>query len=48
MEIRAIVAGGLRIADKIEQSGFDVFARRPTLNVGDWPALGWATLVRPL
>ena len=48
MEIRAIVAGGLRVADKIEACDFDVFERRPTLKTWDWPAIFWATLVRPL
>ena len=37
LEIRAIVAGGLRILDKIEAVGYDVFARRPTLGALDWP-----------
>jgi len=36
MEIRAIVAGGLRILDKIEAVGYDVFNRRPVLGVSDW------------
>ena len=48
MEIRAIVAGGLCVADKIADCDFDVFERRPTLNAWDWPAIFWATLVRPL
>ena len=48
MEIRAIVAGGLCVADKIEACDFDVFEHRPTLNAWDWPAIFWATLVRPL
>jgi phytoene synthase len=37
LEIRAIVAGGLRILDKIEAVDCDVFARRPTLAGLDWP-----------
>lgn len=48
LEIRAIVAGGLRILDKIEAVDFDVFTRRPTLQAPDWPVLLWKSLVRPL
>jgi squalene synthase HpnC len=47
LEIRAIVAGGLRILDKIEAVDYDVFTRRPTLKAIDWPAIFWHTLVRP-
>lgn len=36
LEIRLIMAGGLRILDKIEAVDFDVFKRRPTLNKLDW------------
>ena len=48
MEIRAIVAGGLCIANKIEACDYDVFNHRPVLKAWDWPAILWATLVRPL
>jgi phytoene synthase len=48
LEIRAIVAGGLRILDKIETAGFDVFNRRPVLSTLDWLIIFWRTLVRPL
>lgn len=48
MEIRAIVAGGLCVADKLEACNFDVFNNRPTLKAWDWPMIFWATLVRPL
>jgi squalene synthase HpnC len=37
LEIRTIVAGGLRILDKIEAAGYDVFNRRPALAGLDWP-----------
>ena len=37
LEIRAIVAGGLRILEKIEAVGYDVFSRRPALTALDWP-----------
>lgn len=36
LEIRLIIAGGLRILEKIENVNFDVFNRRPTLNKLDW------------
>jgi squalene synthase HpnC len=36
LEIRLIMAGGLRILEKIESVNFDVFNRRPTLNKLDW------------
>jgi phytoene synthase len=44
LEIRATVQGGLRILEKIEQVGYDVFRRRPILKATDWPIL----LVRAL
>ena len=39
LELRLIVAGGLRILEKIERAGYDVFRRRPTLRAYDWPLL---------
>jgi phytoene synthase len=48
LEIRAIVAGGLRILDKIDAVDYDVFARRPKLIASDWPGIFWQSLVRPL
>ena len=36
MEIRAIVAGGLRLADKLDAVRYDIFHRRPTLHGSDW------------
>lgn len=48
LEIRAIVAGGLRILDKIETIDYDVFNRRPKLEALDWPLILWRSLVRPL
>ena len=44
LEIRATVQGGLRILEKIERAGYDVFRRRPVLRGLDWPLL----LVRAL
>jgi phytoene synthase len=39
LEIRATVQGGLRILEKIERNGYDVFRRRPVLRALDWPLL---------
>jgi squalene synthase HpnC len=39
LEIRTIVAGGLRILDKIEAVDYDVFHRRPVLVSFDWPRI---------
>jgi phytoene synthase len=44
LEIRTTIQGGLRILEKIERAGYDVFRRRPTLRAFDWPLL----LVRAL
>jgi squalene synthase HpnC len=39
LEIRATVQGGLRILEKIERTGYDVFRRRPVLRMLDWPLM---------
>jgi squalene synthase HpnC len=39
LEIRATMQGGLRILEKIERAGYDVFRRRPVLKPLDWPLL---------
>jgi squalene synthase HpnC len=39
LELRATIQGGLRILEKIERAGYDVFRRRPTLSAFDWPLL---------
>ena len=44
LELRTIVAGGLRILEKIEAVDFDVFSRRPVLRIYDWPLLSWRAL----
>jgi phytoene synthase len=41
LEIRAIVAGGLRVLEKIEAVDYDVFQARPTLGAFDWPRVLW-------
>jgi phytoene synthase len=44
LEIRATLQGGLRILEKIDRTGYDVFRFRPVLKPMDWPLL----LVRAL
>lgn len=44
LEIRTIIAGGLRILDKIEAVDYDVFHHRPVLGPLDWPRLLWKAL----
>ncbi len=39
LEIRATIQGGLRILEKIERAGYDVFGERPVLKGLDWPLL---------
>jgi phytoene synthase len=39
LEIRVTVQGGLRILEKLEAAGYDVFHRRPVLKAYDWPLL---------
>ena len=41
LEIRAIVAGGLRVLEKIEAVDYDVFRARPVLGALDWPRILW-------
>lgn len=36
LEMRMIIAGGLRILDKLEAAGYDMFRRRPLLRPYDW------------
>ena len=36
LEMRMIIAGGLRILDKLETADYDVFRRRPVLRPFDW------------
>lgn len=44
LEIRAIVAGGLRILEKIVAADYDVFNHRPVLRATDWLIVGWRAL----
>src|SRR5574341_96437 len=45
LEIRATIQGGLRILEKIEHAGYDVFRRRPALHAFDWPLLAVRALI---
>jgi phytoene synthase len=40
-QLRLTWLGGVRILDRLEQAGFDVFTARPTLGKSDVPALLW-------
>jgi phytoene synthase len=44
LEIALTVQGGLRILEKLEQSGYDMFRRRPVHKWYDWPLLLLRTL----
>lgn len=44
LELRMIIAGGMRILEKIEGVGYDVFRRRPVLTSTDWPLVLWRAL----
>jgi phytoene synthase len=39
LEIRATVQGGLRILEKLERAGCDMFRQRPVLKWHDWPVI---------
>jgi hydroxysqualene synthase len=43
-ELRLVVQGGLRIAERIEQSGFSTLAHRPKLRRADALVMGWRSL----
>ncbi|MEW5890503.1 MAG: squalene synthase HpnC [Pseudomonadota bacterium] len=45
LELRLVMAGGLRILDKISAVGGDVFRRRPVLKPWDWPLLLWRAAI---
>ncbi len=44
LELRLMIAGGLRILEKIEAADYDVFRQRPVLKPLDWPLLLWRAL----
>ena len=43
-ELRLTWLGGMRILDRLERAGFDVFAARPALGGSDVPGLIWSAL----
>jgi outer membrane protein TolC len=43
-ELRLTWLGGMRVLERLERSGFDVFTSRPTLGAADVPALAWGAL----
>lgn len=45
-EIRMIVAGGLRVLEKLAAVDGDVFHRRPTLGALDWPRIVFRAIAR--
>jgi len=47
LELRAIVGGGLRIAERLRANGYDPIAARPTLGWRDAPALARLALAAP-
>jgi phytoene/squalene synthetase len=47
LELRLVVQGGLRILERIDATGGDVFRRRPALSARDWTLMGLRAL-RPL
>lgn len=44
LELRLVVQGGLRILERIERSGYDVFMNRPELGAKDWATMLWRAL----
>jgi phytoene synthase len=47
VELRLVVQGGLRILERIDAAGGDVFRRRPALSARDWTMMGLRAL-RPV
>jgi squalene synthase HpnC len=43
-ELRLVVQGGLRILERIEMAGYDVFRHRPQLALRDWVVVVWRGL----
>lgn len=43
-ELRMVVQGGLRILERIDAVGGDVFSRRPQLTARDWTVMSWRAL----
>lgn len=43
-ELRVTWLGGMLILDRLEEAGYDVFTRRPTIGKGDVPRLAWRAM----
>ncbi len=43
LELCSVVHGGLRLLERIERSGYDVFRERPALAAADWAVVLWRT-----
>jgi hydroxysqualene synthase len=43
-ELRVTWLGGMLILDRLDETGYDVFTRRPKLGKGDVPALAWRAM----
>jgi len=43
-ELRLVTQGGLRILERMEMAGYDIFRRRPTLGKSDWLRMLWRAL----
>jgi len=41
LELRLVIQGGLRILERIELCGYDVFMNRPQLGMKDWAIMLW-------
>jgi squalene synthase HpnC len=44
LELRLVVQGGLRILERIDATGGNVFQHRPALTARDWTLMGWRAL----
>jgi squalene synthase HpnC len=44
LELRLVVHGGLRVLERIDAVGGDVFRRRPVLTARDWTLMSWRAL----
>jgi squalene synthase HpnC len=47
LELRLVIQGGLRILERIDSSGGDIFGCRPALSARDWTVMSWRAL-RPV
>ncbi len=48
IELSAVIAGGMRILERIDAVHGDVFTQRPLLRKRDFPLLAWRTIAPPL